>query len=105
MPGNYALGRDATNAAGYFTSNGANFRTNDFMLDGSPDNLTDRPAYLPSVDLVQEMSVITNSYDAQYGHGGGAEVMVVTKSGTNKLHGSANDFLQNSALNANNFFW
>ena len=104
VPGNYALGRDATNAFGYFTSNGANFRTNDFMLDGSPDNLTDRPAYLPSVDLVQEISVITNSYDAQYGHGGGAEVMMTTKSGTNQLHGTAYNFLQNSFLNATNFF-
>jgi len=55
------------------------------------------------VDAIAEFQVLTNTYSAQYG-GNGAVVNSVTKSGTNDLHGSAYEFLRNSALDARNFF-
>jgi hypothetical protein len=61
-------------------------------------------AYKPPVDGVQEFSVITNTPSAEYGHTQGGVLNVVTKSGTNTLHGSAYDFLRNSSMDANNFF-
>lgn len=61
-------------------------------------------AYKPPVDGVQEFSVITNTPSAEYGHTQGGVLNVVTRSGTNTLHGSAYDFLRNSTMDANNFF-
>jgi hypothetical protein len=55
------------------------------------------------VEAIAEFSVLTNTYSAQFG-GNGAVVNAVSKSGTNELHGSAYEFLRNSALDARNFF-
>jgi len=55
------------------------------------------------IDAIAEFSILTNTYSAQYG-GNGAVVNMVTKSGTNSLHGSAYEFIRNSALDARNFF-
>ena len=63
-----------------------------------------RLVYEPQVDAVEEFSVQVNGLSAEYGRFAGGVVNVATKSGTNKLHGSAYDFLRNSKLDANNFF-
>ena len=60
--------------------------------------------FRPTVEIIQEFKVQTNSFNAEYGFTGGAVVNVVTRSGTNELHGSLFEFLRNSALNANQFF-
>jgi hypothetical protein len=57
----------------------------------------------PNVDAIQEVNVMTNTYDARYGHTAGGTVNIVTKSGTNRVHGDLYDYLENGALNANNF--
>lgn len=63
-----------------------------------------RDAYRPPLDALQEMSVQTSNFSAEYGSSAGAVVMAVTKSGTNQIHGSAYDFLRNKSLDARNFF-
>ena len=88
----------------YTSASGANNRTNEFLMDGIPNNVSDRVAYIPSVDDVEEFTVSTNALDAEYGHGGGMYVNVVTKGGTNQLHGTLYDFFRNDKLNANSFF-
>ena len=58
----------------------------------------------PAPDTIQEFKVQTGNYDASYGRGTGANVDVVSKTGTNQYHGSAWEFLRNDIFNANNFF-
>ena len=57
----------------------------------------------PNIDSLQEVNVMTTTYDARYGRTGGGTVNMVTKSGTNGFHGTAYDYFENGALNANNF--
>jgi hypothetical protein len=56
-----------------------------------------------SPDMVQEVKVLTSSYDPQYGSSTGGEVTMVTKSGTNQFHGAAFEYSRNAALNANSW--
>jgi Carboxypeptidase regulatory-like domain/TonB-dependent Receptor Plug Domain len=56
------------------------------------------------VDAIQEFSVLTSNYPAEYGKSSGGVVNAVTRSGTNEFHGSVYEFLRNSALDARNFF-
>src|SRR5207237_10772961 len=88
----------------YTSASGANNRTNEFLMDGIPNNVSDRVAYIPSVDDVAELTVQTNALDAEYGHGGGLFGTVTTKTGTNALHRNVDDFFRNDKLNANDFF-
>jgi hypothetical protein len=59
---------------------------------------------LLGIDAVREFNVLTDTYGAEYGKRAGAQVSVVTQSGTNSLHGTMFEFLRNSALDARNFF-
>ena len=59
---------------------------------------------LLGVDAVREFNVLRDSYSAEYGKRPGGQVVIVTQSGSNQLHGSAFEFLRNSALDAPNFF-
>src|SRR5580698_3970538 len=67
--------------------------TNGFMQNASQ-------ATQPSVDAIQEVSIQTSNFAAEYGQVGGGYINFTMKSGTNQLHGSAYDYLQNEALNA-----
>src|SRR3989441_12143823 len=59
---------------------------------------------LLGIDAVREFNVMTGTYSAEYGKRAGAQVSIVTQSGTNQFHGSVFEFLRNSALDARNFF-
>jgi hypothetical protein len=60
--------------------------------------------YLLGIDAVREFNVETDTYGAQYGKRSGAQMTVVTQSGTNALHGTVFEFLRNSALDSRSFF-
>jgi len=83
---------------------------NNFMLDGISinDSASSTPGSASGsnlgVEAIREFKVLTNSYSAAYGRNSGATVNIVTKSGTNQLHGSVFYFHRNSALDARNFF-
>ena len=59
---------------------------------------------LLGVDAVREFNVLIDSYGAEYGKRPGAQVLIVTQSGTNQLHGSLSEFFRNNALDASNYF-
>lgn len=77
-----------------------------YLLDGGVNNnLLDNSVVInPNPDTVQEFRILTSNYSAEYGRNAGGVVSVVTKSGTNQLHGTAYDFVRNDAFNANSFF-
>lgn len=88
------------------SANGLYTKNNNFMLDGADNNESyqNQFAVSPSVDAIEEFKVETGLYSAEFGRGGGAMVSVVTKSGTNALHGVLFEFLRNDALDARNYF-
>jgi hypothetical protein len=102
----FGLNAGATN----FISNGGRNSTSDIVMDGVSQTDQENNSgittalYTPPVDAVEEFNVQQNTYSADIGFGGNTVVNVVTKSGTNQFHGSAYEFLQNSDLNANNWF-
>ncbi|HUA62450.1 MAG TPA: carboxypeptidase regulatory-like domain-containing protein [Verrucomicrobiae bacterium] len=79
------------------------------MLNGIPNAPEERASgaiyvgFVPSPDAVEEVTVQTHMYDAQYGHSSGPVVNAVLKGGTNNLHGSVYEFFRNNLLNANSF--
>jgi hypothetical protein len=101
------------------TSNGNTFSVagrrpadNLFLLNGIEYTGSSQLAITPGgvsgellgIDAVREFNVLTDTYSAEYGKRSGAQVEVVTQSGTNALHGSAYEFIRNSALDAKNYF-
>ena len=87
-------------------SNGNREGDNNFLYDGIDNNerLTISIVLRPAVEAVHEFKVQTSMYAADVGRNSGAVVDVITKSGTNQLHGSAFEFLRNSAMDARSFF-
>jgi len=95
--------------------NGASTAQNTFQMDGvsvvnyassgiSTEGATYPTIGIPNPDTIAEFKIQTSLYDAGYGRNPGANVNVVTKSGTNSLHGTAFEFFRNTDLNANDFF-
>src|ERR1700726_4089592 len=92
------------------TISGARPQQNNYRLDGV--SLNDYANGAPGsvlggnlgVDAIQEFSVLTSNYSAEYGKSSGGVVNAITRSGTNDFHGTAYEFLRNSALDAANFF-
>ena len=92
--------------AGAVSVNGGRGRSNNFSVNGGDanDQFVNLPTVQPSPDSIQEFRVLTNTFDAEYGRNSGSVVNVVTKSGTNNLHGDVYEFFRNDKLNARNYF-
>jgi len=92
--------------AGNQSVNGQREAANGFMVNGSnvEEGKNNGAAIIPNLDSISEFRIITNNYDAEYGNYSGGQINVVTKSGTNGLHGSGFEFLRNTALDAKNYF-
>ena len=59
---------------------------------------------IPNLDSIAEFRIITNNYNAEYGNYSGGQINVVTKAGTNKVHGNAFEFLRNTDFDAKNYY-
>lgn len=101
---------------GQFNINGNRDRSNNYLLDGTDNNdpffnnsalnqvgITGAPASLLPIDAIQEFNLETQ-VPAEYGRNSGATVNILTKSGSNQFHGSAFEYVRNSALDARNYF-
>ena len=79
---------------------------NGFMVNGGDvkELMNGGTSIVPNLDSIAEFRILTNNFDAEYGNSGGGVVNVVTKSGSNEVHGTAFEFLRNEALDARNFF-
>jgi outer membrane receptor protein involved in Fe transport len=107
---------DSAGSFGQFSINGSRGRSNNYLMDGTDINdgyrndsaineagVFGTPATLLPIDAVQEVAILSNT-EAEYGRNSGAIVNVVTKSGTNTLHGSLFEYFRNNAMDARNFF-
>ena len=93
-------------ATAAYNVNGMRNQSNSFLLDGTNNNDTFNTGFVmrPPPDAIQEFKIETHSYTAEFGRNAGAVVNVVTKSGSNELHGSGWEFNRSDALQARNYF-
>jgi len=89
-----------------FNTNGSHMDYNQYLLDGVSikEYQHGTNMYSPSVDAIQEFNQGSSNYGAAFGAEAGAQVSLVTKSGSNQYHGAAFDFLRNNDFDARNFF-
>jgi hypothetical protein len=97
---------DDKRAGSEIFANGNREGDNNYLIDGTDDNerLTLSIVLRPGVDSVQEFQIQTSNYSADIGRNSGAVINVVTKAGTNQFHGSAFEYLRNSAVDARSYF-
>jgi hypothetical protein len=97
------------NAAGNATASGIRVNggfgdtSNEYLIDGVPNNTTSRVAFIPSADAVQEFKIVGNAYDAQYGRQAGSTINLTIRSGSNAYHGGAYHFYRDFNMAANSF--
>ena len=91
---------------GGISINGTRSNSTNYILDGASnnDNYNNAPNPYPDPDALQEFSVQTNNFSAEFGRLAGGVINVVTKSGTNQIHGSAFEYIRNNYFNAANHF-
>jgi hypothetical protein len=107
---------DSPGSFGLFSINGNRGRSNNYLIDGTDMNdgyrnlpainqggVFGTPATILPMDAIQEMSIISST-EAEYGRSAGATVNIVTRSGTNTVHGTAYEYFRNNRLDARNFF-
>jgi len=106
------IGTSNSAVGNMFSASGRRPQENLYLLNGveftSASEINNTPGgvsgQLLGVDAVREFSVVKDTYGAEYGKRPGAQVIIVTASGTNDVHGNVYEFLRNSALDARNFF-
>ena len=99
-------GSQNSTQGGSISVNGAREQANNFLLDGVDNNdlAINQYTVLPSVDAIQEFKVQSSNSSAEFGRSAGAQINVVTKSGTNQFHGTGFEFFRNRNLDSKNFF-
>lgn len=108
MPGVRAIGTNGGDLITQFSTaiqvGGTSSNKNSYSVDGVDNtlNVWNGPAMNPSIDSIQEFRIDRSQFPAEYGRGG-AEVQLVTKSGTNQFHGAAWEYLRNYNFNAGNY--
>ncbi|HEX9119360.1 MAG TPA: carboxypeptidase regulatory-like domain-containing protein [Terriglobales bacterium] len=95
--------------SGLIAANGGRARATSVQLDYTDANDWEAGGFAPGMqaitpDMLQELKILTSNFSAEYGVKSNAQVIMVTKSGTNYLHGTAYDFVQNDWLNARDYF-
>src|SRR5665213_3115643 len=93
-------------ANGTQSVNGGRSGSNAYLVNGAfaEEGAHQAAALVPNLDSIAEFRIITNNYNAEYGNYSGGQVNVVTKSGTNKIHGDAFEFVRNTDFNAKNYY-
>src|SRR6202034_1333711 len=91
---------------GTVSINGQREFANSFVLNGSDveEDVNMGTAIVPNLDSIAEFRILTSNFDAEHGEFSGGQIDVVTKSGTNELHGDVFEFLRNTDLDARNYF-
>src|SRR5271168_4312689 len=91
---------------GTISINGQREFANSFIVNGSDveEDVNMGAAIIPNLDSIAEFRILTNNFDAEYGEFSGGQINVVTKSGTNRLHGDIFEFVRNTDLDARNYF-
>jgi hypothetical protein len=91
---------------GNLSVNGQRETANYFSVNGSDaeEDVNAGTAIIPNLDAIAEFRIVTGDFDAEYGEYSGGQISVVTKSGGNKVHGDAFEFLRNTDLDARNYF-
>jgi len=91
---------------GTISVNGQREFANYFGVNGSDveEDVNAGTAIIPNLDAIAEFRIVTSNFDAEYGEFSGGQISVITKSGSNGLHGSAFDFLRNTDVDARNYF-
>jgi len=93
-----------------FVSNGGRGASADILMDGAsvtnfePNGGVTQATYTPSAEAVEEFKVQQTNFSAEFGFSGGSVINMVTRSGTNRFHGSVYDFLRDQIFDANNWF-
>jgi hypothetical protein len=92
--------------AGQVSVNGQRESANSFLVNGGDveESVDNGASIVPTLDSIAEFRLLTNSFNAEYGRFSGGIVNVVTKSGTNEIHGSVYEFLRNEKLDARSYF-
>ena len=94
----------------YFVSNGGRVGNPDVLMDGVTSTNYEQNgsiqviSYMPSPDAIEEFKIQTSSFSAEFGFTGNTIVNMITRSGTNRLHGSAYYYIRNQTFDANNWF-
>jgi hypothetical protein len=91
---------------GNLSISGQRESSNGFRVNGSDveEDVNMGTSILPNLDAIDSFRVLTSNFDAEYGNSSGGQVLVTTKAGTAQTHGSAFEFLRNTALDARNYF-
>ena len=89
-----------------YSVNGLRPESNEFLIDGveNYDEVYAGYALEPPIDAITEFRILTNTASAEFGHSAGSTTNIVTRSGSNQLHGSVYNFLRNDDFDARNFF-